>query len=139
MKPPRPTAQDIAELVAFLPQLYAEGFEPIDRWGGGTRDAQGAISMPWPEYNAVVEAFFNTASQECWMDYEYVPAEAGPRVADDAFIRQASLDEIKTLLTYCVRGERFTSGFWAGMIREGCIKLILERLQQIQMPNSNAA
>ena len=39
------------------------------------------------------------------MDFDYVPAEAGRMQDDHALVRRASLDEIKTMLTYCVRGE----------------------------------
>ena len=48
---PQPTARDIENLLAFLPRLYAEGFTPIASWGGGEKEEDGAIVMPWPEYD----------------------------------------------------------------------------------------
>jgi hypothetical protein len=137
MRSPLPTTQDIDELVSFLARIYARGFEPIDRWGGGTKDERGVLTMPWPEYNSVVIEFFNAASRECWCDYDYVPEEVGRSIVDNNFIKRASLNELKTLLTYCVRGERFCDGHWAAMIQEGRIKALLERLRDIKptMPN----
>ncbi len=43
-------------------------------------------------------------------------------------IESASLDEVKTLLTYCVRGERFCDGHWGAVIESGLIPRLLERL-----------
>ena len=130
-KLPLPEKPDIEELVDFLPRLYAPGFTAIDRWRGGTTNEAGVITISWPEYNETVKAFFRSASKECWTDFEYDPAIAGPRVRDPAYIRTASLAHLQTLITFCVRGERFCDGFWAGTIEEGHIKNILERLKEL--------
>jgi ribA/ribD-fused uncharacterized protein len=129
---PCPTLQEIDTLVAFLPQLYAEGFTLIDRWGGGTKQPDGAITMPWPEYAPVVTQFFAAASQPCWCDYDYRPDEAARMLQDANGIANASLAQIKTLLTYCVRGERFCDGHWAAMIEQGHIRRLLQRLMDFK-------
>ena len=41
-----PTSNEIAELVAFLPRLYAEGFEPVECWMGGGQDENGVYTLP---------------------------------------------------------------------------------------------
>ena len=51
--------------------------------------------------------------------------------SDDA-IAAASFAQIKTMLTYCVRLERFCDGHWAAMIRDGRIAAILQRLGQLR-------
>jgi hypothetical protein len=132
MKTPPPTDAELAELIAYLPRLYAPGFMPILRWGGGKRTADGALTMPYPVYDALVDAFFGLAAQPCWCDYGYNPLEAQRMIADAAFIRRATLDQIKTMLTYCVRGERFCDGHWGAMIEQGVIRVLLERLGEIQ-------
>ncbi len=126
-----PTPQAIDELIAFLPRLAADGFVPIREWGGGEKDAKGAYVMPWPVYDPVVEALFEAAGQDCWMDFEYVPQEAGRLLEEPALVRRASLDQIKTMLTYCVRGERFSEGHWAAMIEGGQVRRLLERLPEL--------
>src|SRR5690242_19925156 len=110
MKTPRPTSHDMDLLLAYLPKLSAPAFKPIVEWHGGKPDAKGVIEMPWPEYSRVVDEFFSLAASECWRDYDYAPEEAGSMIADPEFIRRASIDQIKTMLTYCVRGERFCDG-----------------------------
>ena len=50
---------------------------------------------------------------------------------DEERVKAASLEEIKSMLTFCVRGERFSSGHWGVMISQGYIRRLLERLQEI--------
>lgn len=132
MKKRRPTPQEIDELVAFLPRLCAADFVPVRRWGGGEKQPDGAYVLPWPEYDPVVVRFFEAAGQDCWMDFDYVPVEAGRMLEDEALVRRASLDEIKTMLTYCVRGERFSEGHWRAMIEQGHVRRLLERLAELR-------
>jgi hypothetical protein len=51
---------------------------------------------------------------------------------DDNVIKTASVLQIKTMLTFRVRGERFSDGHWAQMIEEGYIRQLLERLNEIK-------
>jgi len=128
----QPTLQEIQELTAFLPQLYSEGFSPVESWGGGEKQKDGSISIPYPNYNPVVEKFFRLVSSGGWLDYEYNPEQAYQMLQDENLIKTASLSQIKTMLTFCVRGERFSDGHWAQMIEEGYIRRLLERLNQIK-------
>lgn len=124
-----PTREDIEELVAYLPKLYAEGFQPIVRWRGGEKIKEGHYTMPWPEYDPLVEQFFTL--KPVWLDYNYVISEAGKMLDDDELVKRSSLEQIKSMLTFCVRGERFSTGHWAGMIERGYIRRLLERLKEI--------
>ena len=87
--------------------------------------------MPWPEYDETVVEFFRIAGAECWRDYDYRPEEAGRTLRDEGAVGSADLDQIKTLLTYCVRGERFGDGHWAAMIEGGHVRRLLERLEEL--------
>jgi hypothetical protein len=51
---------------------------------------------------------------------------------DEELVRTASLAQIKTMLTFCVRGERFSDGHWGAMVEKGYIRRILERLNEIK-------
>jgi hypothetical protein len=132
MKSKAPTTREIDELLAFLPRLAADGFVPVREWGGGEKDAKGVYVMPWPRYDAIVDRFFEAAGQDCWMDCDYVPQEAGRMLEDHAAVLRASINEIKTMLTYCVRGERFCDGHWGAMIEGGHVRRLLERLTELR-------
>ena len=125
------TRPDIDQLLAFLPKFEDPGFEPIERWAGGTQ-ASGALTWPYPIYAPEVMAFFSLAGQSPWNDYSYNPAEAGAMLQDDVLIASASFDQIRVMLTGCVRGERFSDGYWGAVLREGRIQLILRRLAALR-------
>jgi len=127
-----PTLQEIEELTAFLPRLYSEGFSPIVSWGGGEKLKDGSFTLPYPKYNSVVEEFFRVVSSGGWLDYEYDPEQAYQILRDEDLVKTASLPQIKTMLTFCVRGERFSDGHWGAMIEQGYIRRLLERLNEIK-------
>jgi hypothetical protein len=51
---------------------------------------------------------------------------------DESAIKTASLEQIKTMLTFCVRGERFSDGHWGEMIEKGYVRRLLERLDEMR-------
>ena len=125
------TVERVDELLAFVPGFDDPNREYIERWTGG-ETADGALVWPHPVYAPDVLAFFNLAGQPCWSDYGYKPAEAADMLADDDLIRSADLDQIKTMLTCCVRGERFCDGYWGAVLREGRVVLLLKRLAELR-------
>ncbi len=126
-----PTPEEIQELVAFLPRLYADGMTPVKKWHGGPTEEEGVMIMPWPEYEDVVCEFFRVAARECWYDHEYLAQEPGGMLANETTVRTADLAQARTMLTYCVRLERFCTGHWAAMIECGHIRRLLERLAEL--------
>ena len=127
-----PTLKEIEDLTAFLPRLCAEGFSPVVSWGGGEKQKDGSISVPYPNYHSLEEEFFRLVSSGGWLDYEYDPEQAYQMLKDENLIKTASLSQIKTMLTFCVRGERFSDGHWGQMIEKGYIRRLLERLNEIK-------
>lgn len=128
-----PTREQIEALTAFLPRLYAEGFSPIVSWSGGEKQSDGSITLPYPNYNPLVEEFFHRVSSDGWLDHGYDPEQAARMLQDAALLKTASLDQIKTMLTFCVRGERFSEGHWAEMIENGSVRKLLQRLEEIKI------
>jgi hypothetical protein len=127
-----PDFGEIEQLVAYLPRLYADGFEPVLRWHGGTRNADGVLQLPYPEYDPLVEEFFRQLGAECWLDYDYDPETAWRTLRAEDQVARATLEQIKSMLTFCLRGERFADGHWEQMIKEGHIRRLLTRLEQLQ-------
>lgn len=132
-----PTLKEIDELLAFLPVLYAEEFQPVKGWKGGESE-DGAFILPYPSYDAAVVGFFSAASDEQWCDYEYTPAKALQMLKDDEQVKAASLADIKTMLTFCARGERFCDGHWGTMVKNGYVRKILERLAELKVKVEDA-
>ncbi len=115
---------DMDELLAFLPQLYPDG-API----------QAVVAYHdgrWPVYAEPVTAFFSAAGKDCWSDFDYDMARSANRLADPEQVAAASLDELKSMLTWCVRGERFCDGHHGSVIDNGHILRLLQRLQTLR-------
>lgn len=125
-----PTPRDVKELLDFLPALCAEGFQPVNRWHGGVNE-EGVITMPYPEYEQVVGRFFRAASKKWWMDKRNQPETAAAMLMDERALLDAVINDIRSMLTYCVRGERFCDGHWAAMIEGGHVCRLLRRLASV--------
>ncbi|MCW5873268.1 MAG: hypothetical protein KIS88_01340 [Anaerolineales bacterium] len=127
---PDPTTEDFDQLLAFQSTLCAPDFKPVLAWGGG-RQPDGSIQLPYPEYHPAVDEFIRAASAECWRDYEYVENIRSLRPGMAKLISGASLNQLRTVLTYIVRGERFSDGHWGAMIKEGIVCAVLVRLADV--------
>ncbi|HKC62256.1 MAG TPA: DUF6508 domain-containing protein [Pyrinomonadaceae bacterium] len=109
MNAPAITKQDIDELLRFIPLFNAPG-RSFGEWKGFDKE-KGLLHMPHFDYDRDVEQFFQLAAQDCWSDYSYIDRDASRMLQDKDFIKRANLNEIKTMLTACVRGERFYEAY----------------------------
>lgn len=124
--------QKIDELLSFLPVLSNNHNEYIDKSAYPERIGSNTIIFPFPIYQQYVYDFFRVASNEFWNDSNYLNNPIAEMIKDDSFISAASFGQVKSLLTYCCRGERFCDGFWDYMLKTGRIQLILERLAKLR-------
>ncbi len=123
--------QALDTLLAYRKRLYAPGFTPVRAWRGGERRQDGSITVPFPEYNPLVLDFVQAVTATIGLDTGYSPQECHARLQQPNGIETASLEEIRAMLTFFVRGERFNDGHWGGMIEQGYIRRILDRLADI--------
>ena len=79
-----------------------------------------------------MEEFFSLLGRHGWIDYNYKPEEAGRMLADEDFIERASLEQVRSMLTYCSRGERFCDGLRESLLAGGQIVALLRRLAAIR-------
>jgi hypothetical protein len=125
------TREDIDALLEFLP-LFERPGRTFARWGDVEKNADGSISLPFPVYDEDVEEFFRRVGQRGWLDYGYKPEEAARMLADGELIGRASLGQIRAMLTFCVRGERFCDGHRESLLKGGQIVALLRRLAAIR-------
>jgi hypothetical protein len=125
MNPTRePTIDEIKTLLNFLPVFNIANYDPIKEWVGG-RDSSNSFTLPYPMYQTEVEQFFELASQEQWCDYDYNITLISDKIKAIKALESATIPEIKAMLTFCVRGERFSDGHRAAMIEQGVITKLL--------------
>ncbi|MGB9090785.1 MAG: DUF6508 domain-containing protein [Pseudomonas farsensis] len=118
-----PGPAEVDELLGYLPLLYPGGV--------AIKASEVRGDNPWPLYVPLVQAFFAVLDRPCWTDVNY-SIEAGNALRDDPqAIAHMDLAQLRGLLTYCKRGERFCDGHWAAMIEQGQVLAILRRLAQL--------
>lgn len=126
-----PTQAEIDELLSFLPRLYKEGFSPTTD-DPCTRSAEGVVEITGPKYNELVLDFVNSASKDCWSDANYLVSKPQDIIGSKTAIESASVAELKSVITFFVRGERFCDGHWGVLIADGTIRRVLSRLSLIR-------
>ncbi len=77
------------------------------------------------------EAFFALLAQAPWCDTGYDPATAAMRINDPQHIEDATLAELRPLLTWCERGERFNAGHHSALLTDGRLQMLVQRLSRI--------
>lgn len=138
MTPEPITPEKVDELLEFLPAFEDPRRSFVVRWAGGEATEDGAVTMPHPVYTREVTDFFGLASQECWLDPEYLAVDPARMLADDAAIRAATMEQVRAMLTYCVRAERFGDGNWEAFLRSGRIAALLRRLEALRSATREA-
>ena len=131
MTPRVPTRSEMDELIEFLPKFSAEGFQAIKVPGNATL-RKNIITFSTPEYDPLVCEFFQAASQEVWCDPDYLSSGAGEMLRNAESLKTASIAEIQSMLTFCVRGERFSTGHWETILGGDKVRQILLRLQELR-------
>ncbi|MET0084822.1 MAG: DUF6508 domain-containing protein [Sedimenticola sp.] len=112
--------KDFDTLLAYLGVFRASGYQctsESDDW--------------YPAYRPEVSEFFTTLQNEPWVDYEYDPNAVGERLTKAA-IQDADIDELRSILTFMARSERFCDGAWAGHFEDGLLIEALERLKALR-------
>ena len=130
MKHPAHTTEQMDRLIACLPLIY--GANPVAINEVTVPAGTGEIAQSFPDYDDSIRHFFKMASGEAWRDPDYMEKDVPAMLADPHFIMRASIDDIRTMLTHCVRSERFSPGYRAGVVKSGQLRQILERLVVIR-------
>lgn len=77
------------------------------------------------------DAFFALLAQTPWSDAGYAPASAAAALDNPQRIEDATLAELRPLLTWCERGERFNEGHHAALLADGRLQTLMQRLARI--------
>lgn len=131
----RPTAAEVSELLTFLP-AFSPGREVVVGATGGTTTADGALIWPHPVYADDVVAFFLRVGLAPWVETDYLSDRTRELATHPEALAEATFAEVRAVLTYCSRGERFTDGHWAEMVRRGVVRAALLRIGALFPPAS---
>jgi len=128
-----PTLEDFEEIIAFYPTLNRRDFDPIIEWKGGDKIEDNVNFMRWPIYDPVVKEFLKVADKECWRDHHFNQYVVSKMITSDVVVQCADLPQIKQMISFCVRGDKFMSeGYLGSMIKDGHVSRLLKRLDKIK-------
>jgi len=127
---------DIKKLCSFINYFETVKPDKACRWKGGDTGKDGVIHMPYPvyenEFNKFIDAFYKTGLTVFNYQDELNRIIPDWQTADiNKIIETADLHLVKTILTKCIRAERFHEGSWNNAIRSGLFLSILRRLQNL--------
>ena len=112
MSLPLPNLADLHRLATLGQRIQRNSDGANPRWHQMQQQVDGTLSWPWPEYPAAREDFVQEASRNCWSDPSYEPSNTARMFNDEGFVATASLSQLRTMVTYFVRGEKFCDGHW---------------------------
>ena len=120
------------ELAALVERISDDGVHV--KWKGADRTDDGALVLPWPDYDVAVRAMVSllydlgVIAERNWPDWARANGEDA---GDHRWIAGASLDDTVMLLTTIVRQERFVDGAIAAALESGQLGAALDRLLQL--------
>lgn len=131
MNTPAPAHPEFDELISCFDAVFTG--EPTDfATGSAGQSVDFSNAFAGPTYSADVQRLFTVAAREPWRDPDYRSKGVERFIEHPTTISSASLADIKALLTHCVRGERFSDGYWLEVLENGQMKAIYERLKTLR-------
>jgi len=120
-----PTRKEIGEMLKYLPIFSSKDFKPVI-------DSKPGEDNWFDEYSKDVNNFRALAMQDCWCDYKYSPEVSFEMIQRESFIEEATLHDVVTMLTFCIRRERVSEGYIGSSITNGIVPRLLSRLEVIR-------
>lgn len=126
------TEKKIDQLLHYLPLFSDKNFKWIESRSPREPDENGIYPFPSISYKEEVLTFFRILSDPFWLDRNYLNSNAREILNSEGKISQCTFEQIRALLTYCNRGERFCTGHWNTLFESGKITRILLRLKELK-------
>lgn len=125
-----PRSEDAPKFDAALHAVLSHraavrGYTVVPAGSGGT---------PHLPYNAEVEAFFADIGKflHLWVPMVRDYSEDSRELREGfVMISTAGPEQVKALLTFVWRGERFHGGFWGAQLQSGIVTALLDRLDEL--------
>ena len=112
-------------------QDFSEEFQPVKEWLGDEEVEERTFTFPFPQYDRTVNEFFEIIWRRFWQE-DFDPKEVRGILKDPKQIQDINLEQIKRILNYFARGERFCDGLKASAFEGGHIRTLLEILAEIR-------
>jgi hypothetical protein len=118
------------KLLSFLPAFEKEG-RTFGHWNVSKLEDEEK-HLPYAVYDKDVRDFFEIASQPCFMTRGGSNEIISKWLEDPNFYETATLEQLLSVLSSWMRGERFTEGLWFEALKDGHIQRILRRMKELR-------
>ena len=129
--PPMPSREDVEALARYADVLDRPA-EELYEWRSPEEDEDGTPSFPFVSYKPLVMRFLDDVlHRDFLIDFDW-PAWQGKALrlqTTPGALEDATLDDLRKLLTVHIRKHRFVEGHLAQALDEGWIQAILRRLR----------
>lgn len=107
---------------------------PFVSWPTRTYASELVMMMRGPDYDPGVELFMREAQKYDLIRYDYMEILEGYPVEKMLLnIDRLTEKEAEALITYYIRGERFSDGFFAHAIQSGMILKLVRHLRDLSI------
>ena len=102
------------------------------KWGGGnvidkTEDGKDILQWPYPIYpDGMLESLVELVEP----DKNYI--ENYEKLGGPIDYENLNMDELRTVITHYIRGERFCDGLIAGAVEDGTLLKVLMRIRELK-------
>jgi hypothetical protein len=127
----------LADLRGLLARFESPDFV-FGRWEGGERGADGSITMPYFSMSKEAFELFGVVGKYAPLDATFnwgawgQTAEGQALIHDREALSRATREELRRLLTLCIRSDRFVEGQLEAHFQSGLLTAILRRLLAIE-------
>ena len=117
-----PSQESVAELLPYLEIFYPKG-KVIDH-------VKHQDQWTCPTYRDDVDQFFRLVGNK-WITRHGIMEKGNDLFLNKEKIRNATWNDLKSLLTYCIRMNRFSDSAFDDAISQGIIQLVLLRMKAL--------
>lgn len=130
-----PNQTQIEKAIAFL-----ENFKnPQQSFLVNQKDHRGLTLKHSFQYRKDVREFFILLQDSEWDYLDYLSPEIRDFIKHPQKIQFANLKQIKGILTYCRKGERYVEGHRNVMLKRGVVQEALKRLKNLNSEEQKAS
>ena len=124
------------KLFKYISYFENISVDEVCYWGGGKKNDDGVITIPYPIYNRELTDFINEVYKTDLIDYNYSKTIGNSKLPSSKepidFIADCDLELLKAVLTFYTRGEKFCDGFWASAVKNKVFYKILVKLAELE-------
>lgn len=129
-----PSPKDIARLICIHSTMQAQGIFQNVR-PKASAQTNHVIDLAGPDYSEAFNRFRMEICTPFWTDKSYSRHACAKRLRSQKMVEKCTLADLRKLLTYCWRSDRFCTGFLEAKVTDGSICRLVARLSKISQVN----